>query len=247
MHSERFIKLIVTGHVVEVYTYEKMPTPSKSKLHATGDPVEEQAEIQKTDDEFVEDVRGDKKQNSRRSRWNLIRLLNANFDENSKFVTLTFADNITDLDIAHKEFDKFMKRLKRRYGGFKYAAVVEFQKRGAVHYHFVSDLPYIPKDELAEIWRNGFVRINNIAHVDNVGAYISKYMTKAEPDIRLRQRKNYFTSKNLDRPVIIRGDLADPLVEMWGLEQKKEVYTDSYISEHHGKITYKQFNLKREE
>lgn len=243
MHNERFIKLIVTGHVVEVYTYEKMPVPSARK----GESSEEHDRLEKTEDEWLEDKRGDKKQNARRGRWNLIRLVNANFNENSKFVTLTFADNITDLDQAHVEFDKFMKRLRRKYGQFKYIAVVEFQKRGAVHYHFVSDLPYIPKDELAAIWRNGFVRINKIEHVDNVGAYISKYMSKAEPDIRLRQRKNYFTSQNLDRPVIVRGDLADPLVQMWDLEHKKEVYTDSYISEHHGKITYKQFNLKRED
>lgn len=236
MSGKQFIKLIVTGHIVEVYTYEKMPVPSAQDRSDQED---------KSDLEWLEDSRGDKKQNSRRSKWNLIRLLNANFNEHSKFITLTFAENIVDLDLAHKEFDKFMKRMRRKYGDFKYAAVVEFQKRGAVHYHLVSDLPYIPKDELAIIWRNGFVRINDIEHVDNVGAYISKYMSKTEIDLRLRQRKNYFTSKNLDRPVIIKGDLADPLFEMWDLGQKKEVFANSYESEHHGQITYKQFNLKR--
>lgn len=236
MSDKQFIKLIVTGHIVEVYTYEKMPSPKS--------PDRTQKEA-KSELEWLEDTRGDKKQNSRRSKWNLIRLLNANFNEHSKFITLTFAENITDLDLAHKEFDKFMKRMKRKYGNFKYAAVVEFQKRGAVHYHLISDLPYIPKDELAAIWRNGFVRINDIEHVDNVGAYISKYMSKSEIDIRLRQRKNYFTSRNLDRPVEIKGDLADPVVEMWALEQKKEVFANSYESEHHGLITYKQYNLKR--
>lgn len=242
MKDEKFIKLVVTGHIVEVYTYERMPVPAK-RVDRDEDGAER---LIKTDDEWKEDTRGDKRKNARNSRWNLIRLLNANFDEHSKFVTLTFAENVTDLDDAHTEFHKFMKRLKRKYGNVKYVAVVEFQKRGAVHYHFVSDLPYVPKKELAALWRNGFVRINDIEHVDNVGAYISKYMSKEEPDVRLRQRKNFFTSKNLNRPVVIRGDQADPLVEMWDLGQKKAVYESSYTSEHHGKITYNQFNLKRD-
>lgn len=237
MHGEKFIKLIVTGHVVEVYTFDKMPVPSQANRSDREE---------KSDLDWLTDSKGDKKQNSRKSRWNLMRLINSNFDEKSKFTTLTFADNIVDLDQAHIEFDKFMKKMRRRYGNFKYAAVVEFQKRGAVHYHVISDWPYIPNDELRKLWGNGFVRINQIEHVDNVGAYVSKYMSKAEPDIRLRQRKNYFTSKNLDRPVVIRGDQADPLIEMWKLEQKKAVFESGYSSEHHGLITYKQFNLKRD-
>ena len=57
----------------------------------------------------------------------------------------------------------------------KYLAVIEFQERGAVHYHVLSDIPYIPQKELQDIWGHGFVYINAVKHVDNIGAYIVKY------------------------------------------------------------------------
>lgn len=229
-----FIKAILSGHVIEIYEYEKMPQPAKGR------------ERRKLDDsDWLADKNGVVEQNQRKKRWNLIRLLNMNFDESSKFITLTFAENVKDLDAAHPEFDKFIKRMRRKYGNFKYAAVVEFQKRGAVHYHMISDLPYIPKQELARIWGQGFVRVNKIDHVDNIGAYISKYMTKDGKDIRLRGRKAYFTSKNLERPIELHGDAVDPLLDLYELKDKKTVFSSWYESEHHGIITYRQYNLKR--
>lgn len=233
----QYVKIIVSGHVVEKWTYERMPVPNVKRTTET-----DECQIEWD----AEDTKGTRQyDNGRRARWNFIRMVNMNFTEHSKFVTLTFADNVTDLDTAHKEFDKFMKRMRRRYGGFKYAAVVEFQKRGAVHYHVISDLPYIPKKDLSQVWRQGFVRINDIEHVDNVGAYLSKYMTKEAYDPRLAGRKLYFTSQHLERPVVFKGTEADVITELYKLGKIKTVFESSYLSEHHGNIHYKQFNLKR--
>lgn len=229
--DDKFIKVIVSGNVIEVYRYQYMPLPSGNRSR----PPDQDRD--KSDDQ---------QKNDRRSKWNFIRLTNANFGAHSKFITLTFADNVQDLDQAHKEFDRFIKRMRRRYGKFKYAAAIEFQQRGAVHYHMMSDLPYIPNRKLAEIWGQGFVRINDIKHVDNVGAYLSKYMTKGDGrDPRLRGRKMYLTSKNLDRPLVLKGDAADLILDQYDLKNKKAVLEDVYTSEHHGLITYKQYNLKR--
>lgn len=234
--SDQWIKIIISGNVIEVYRYERMPIFGNDKKADRKD-VEEYIDKEKQDYQT---------HNDRRSKWNFIRLTNANFGAHSKFITLTFADNVQDLDQAHKEFDKFIKRMRRRYGKFKYAVAIEFQKRGAVHYHMMSDLPYIPKQELAKIWGQGFVRINDIKHVDNVGAYLSKYMTKGDGrDPRLRGRKMYLTSKNLDRPLVLKGDDADLIIEQYDLKNKKTVLETAYVSEHHGLISYKQYNLKR--
>lgn len=96
-----------------------------------------------------------------------------------------FADNIKDIAVAHPEFRKFVKRLgyhidnKETY--LKYLTVPEFQKRGAVHYHVVLfNLPYIKNKVLAKVGDNGFVKLNVIEDVANIGAYVCKYMTKAE-------------------------------------------------------------------
>lgn len=79
-----------------------------------------------------------------RNRRTVRQLVNSNPDCN-KFLTLTFADNLTDIDKANYQFKKFIERLKYRYSSIelKYIAVIEFQKRGAVHYHLLNNLPYI--------------------------------------------------------------------------------------------------------
>lgn len=84
---------------------------------------------------------------------------------------------------------------------FKYLAVIEFQERGAIHYHIICNLPYVPHKELQELWGNGIVWINCIQNADNVGAYVVKYMTKDTADKRLQNHKGYLCSKGLKRPI----------------------------------------------
>ena len=237
-----YLKVIVTGHVLEVYEYEKLPVlPSQKKK-------EKETELDFldfNDNVSFDNTLTDRQNNMQKARNRLRRLITANFDENSKFITLTFKDNLTDVKKANKEFKKFIQRMRYRYGGFKYVAVIEFQKRGAVHYHMMSDLDYIENEKLNKIWGNGFVKINNITHVDNVGAYMIKYMTKDNNDMRLRGLKSYQTSKNLDRPIEYIGDEAEKILNLYGLENKKTVFSSCYENEHLGLTTYKEFNLKR--
>lgn len=183
---------------------------------------------------------------------NIRRLALANFDENSRFFTTTFADNITDMDYANNEFKKFIKRLKYNYDDFKYLAVVEFQKRGAIHYHMLSDFGYIEQADLEKIWGNGFVWIRDLLTankgrpVDNVGAYIVKYMNKNIIDKRLMGKKAFFTSKNLTRPEIIYEDmrLIDCL-RKYNLDSDNLVYENKFMSKENGEVLYCEFNKKR--
>lgn len=74
---------------------------------------------------------------------------------------------------------KFIQRLKYKFGkDIKYLAVIEFQQRGAVHYHVLSDIPYIKQDELQDLWGQGFVFINAISHVDNIRSLYRKIHDK---------------------------------------------------------------------
>lgn len=231
-------KAIVTGHVIEIYEYERMPIlPSKKKDKKELDPDDDD----KCDDTIIKD----RQNNMIKARNRLRRLITANFDENSKFITLTFKDNVTDVKQANKEFKKFIQRMRYRYNNFKYIAVIEFQQRGAVHYHMISDLPYIENSQLNKIWGHGFVKINDISHVDNVGAYMIKYMTKDNTDLRLRGLKSYQTSKNLVRPLEFVGDEVDKIKEIYGLDNKKIVFANTFTSEYLGIATYKEYNLKR--
>jgi len=150
---------------------------------------------------------------NQRRRDKIRRLACCNFNvKYAKFLTLTFAENMTDIKECNVLFKNFIKRLKYNYSlkSIKYLAVIEFQKRGAVHYHVLLDIPYIPQEELQEVWGNGFVYINAITHVDNIGAYVLKYITKDNNDSRLMGQKAYLTSRNLIKPSeIVNHDLKD--------------------------------------
>jgi hypothetical protein len=234
--------------LIEVYEYER---PVRTGPRPKPLPIFDEDTGEIIDQEKPEQTER-REDNNRRARMELRRTINASFDVHSKFLTLTFAENITDVKTANAIYSKFMRKMKRKYGSIKYATVIEFQQRGAVHYHMIADLPYISKQELARIWGQGFVKINDITGqnggdgVDNVGAYVTAYMTKDQSDPRLNGQKAYFTSRNLERPITVHGMDAIELIDAYGLEQKKEVYASSYESEHQGNITYKEYNLKRQ-
>jgi hypothetical protein len=250
-----YYKIIRTGHILEVYKYDKPPPDNTQAIKWGDDDDFPYHDIyQKTRNPFTADkewIKVDKtpgewkKSNAINRRNKARRLLSANFDRNSKFVTLTFAENVTDLDEANREFTKFIQRLRRRYDNFQYLAVVEFQKRGAVHYHMISDLPYIANSKLRDLWRNGFVRINNIDHVNNIGAYVVKYMTKEGDNEKLQGRKTYFPSRGLKQPEEIRGDTAEAILSDIEIEKKFPVIGNTYDTEYMGKCEYAQYNLEK--
>jgi|FLYL01.1.fsa_nt_gi hypothetical protein len=237
-----YLKVIKTGHIIEVYEYERAPFKADLEIKKPDseipDWIKNLESSNKTKDEYT-------RSNSVRCRNMIRRLALANFNKDSKFITLTFNTHITCLDAANTLFKQFVQRLRYRYGKFKYIAVIEFMKSGRIHYHMMSDLPYIKNKVLAEIWENGFVKINNITKVDNVGAYMVKYMIKDIGDNRLAGRKAYLCSKNLDRPEEYKNDLAVQILMKNGVHKKEKVFTNSYISEYLGEVVYTEYNLER--
>ena len=142
--------------------------------------------------------------------------------------------------------------MKRKFPEFQYVAVIEFQDqngRGAVHYHMICNLPYIKKPELAEIWRGGFVKINRIDKVDNVGAYVIKYMTVDMDDKRLCGENAYLHSRYLKQPLEVttwrRGDESCWRDLHDALEKQTPSYSAKYESEAAGHIEYYQYNMNR--
>jgi hypothetical protein len=118
---------------------------------------------------------------------------------------LTFSDNIQEVKKADEQFRNFMKRISRRYPGFKYVATREFQDkndRGAVHYHIAVNM-YIPKKKLNEIWGQGFTWMrayfkDGKAGRKNIYNYLTKYLTKYSNDERLKGFHLYLCSHGLN-------------------------------------------------
>lgn len=184
-----------------------------------------------------------------RSKKQVLRYANANSSTLNKFLTLTFRDNVQDVDTANREFDKFIRRLNRYLrkedrGPLRYICVVEFQQRGAVHYHLLCNLAFMRKKKLEDIWGQGFVDIKRIDRVDNIGAYMTKYMSKSLGDKRLEGRKSFFKSQNLNDPIEIKQE-NHVLAEIKKIPEGVEPFEVETESEHLGKIIYRQYNLNK--
>lgn len=227
--------LIHSGNVIELYEYE-MPVLRGGTFSRKG-----RANAPFTSDETKRDNRN---KTAARGRTHVRRVVNANPQLN-KFLTLTYAENMTDIDRSRKELDNFFKRLKRQFPRFAYVCVIEFQKRGAVHFHLLCNLPFVDVKALAEVWGHGFIKLNRIDNVDNVGAYVTKYMTKENMDERLIGYRSYSMSRGLNQPqeYTTEEEIEEALA---AVENVKRVYTAEFESEYYGTIRYTQIICERQ-
>lgn len=145
------------------------------------------------------------------------------------FATLTFKENITSLEIANPIYTNFNKRLNRFLNSnvnIQYVVVPEFQKltRAVVHYHVIYfNLPYIPRiyDKFTEIWRQGNINIKTIHNLDHLSNYIAKYITKQDRDSRNFNKKSYFTSFGVFRPIEFKNQaIIELLIEQLNFKPK---------------------------
>jgi len=232
-------RLIVSGSQIELYTYG-LPyaynfAPSRSSAR-----LERKLEARRDDNLWL-------------VRSQIRRLVEANvrvYGYEPVFLTFTFADNVTDVDIANKHFSDFIERLNYHYNTrFRYLTVVEFQKRGAVHYHCIFfNMPLsIEENErkdrvIAKLWTHGFVDIERVRSAKHVGAYVCKYLDKAIHDKRLNGRKAYFTSRGLLRPRLYRDEVRiDNFLASHTMDLE---HTVEYDSKHYKKVFYQTYICK---
>lgn len=217
-------KAWLCGSVLEVYQYDKVVKCDYKDFKRKG--KRGRASIASEDEKSV-----NREKVSCRAKKDLTRLINCNYNKGaSRFITLTFKENIQDLKWANKEFNKFVKRFEY-YLGFKtqYSVVVEFQERGAIHYHsiFYNISQKLDLPKCRDIWGHGSFNCKRIDRVKNVGAYMCKYMSKNANDKRLIGQKMYFNSRGLKKPVeIVEPDLVMALVG--SLQNQVPVYENEY-------------------
>lgn len=181
-----------------------------------------------------------------RTRKNIRRLINSN-GTMDKFLTLTFAESITDVKSANYEFKIFRQRLEYFLGKkFKYLGVIEFQQNGRVHYHLMMDIPYIPWQKLTEIWGQGRIKIERIRKPNRAGIYMAKttgYLSKGLADSRLFAKKVFFYSyKTLDKFTTMTDDIGKAFSVLVD-KLKDPIYSKAIFVAGRGIIHYELYNL----
>lgn len=156
-------------------------------------------------------------------------LMDVNFKCGDKYVTLTYAKEDVSLDEAGRDFDNWIKRMREKYGNFKYLGVRSFQERGTIHFHVLMTLPDIPIEELKSstfqsIWGLGTVDVKKIYHLSMVGKYakLKNYLLKNLCEFREDERsfgkRLLLKSKNLEKPLVIKGTYKEIMEILNGLE-----------------------------
>ena len=188
--SNEIVTVTQMNHIVEIQYMEKMNTQSNIK------------KINK--DEYVDLKTGEIKEfnhfETRKDSYNSLRqtfkklkyLVNNNFDgkKNELWVTFTYrgAEQTNDMKKVSRDYDNFRGRLERR---FKKTTTVDMLKilephaSGNWHLHVLmrfNDVKsiYIHASEMAELWSHGFATVKSLKQVDNIGAYISAYLSDLE-------------------------------------------------------------------
>lgn len=234
--NEYGTKVVQSGKIVEIYEYKN---PIKSGFGGG------KGGRKKSSDIVVGVTEENREKVLSRARRDLRRIVNSNIRTYSKFLTLTFADNVQDIAWANNEFKKFIKRLNYHLGyKVAYSGVIEFQKRGSVHYHviFYNTPQKLKLSYLRDIWGFGHIKLNVIKDIENVGAYVCKYMSKCENEEKLRGKKMYFNSRGLKKPIEIKEPaLVFALVEQ--LQGQAPNYENTFVNEYNS-ISYKQYNIE---
>jgi len=253
-------KVIQCGKYLQVYQYhetkekkiskqEKLVHREKKNVNRFKDekkcPVMEYL-IKKKKEKKKQEYKKIDIKNINRSKLEMQRLIKTNEDVFKTFVTLTFEDNVTDISYANDKFTNWRRYIKKVKSDFKYVCVPEFQKRGAVHYHLLTNIDYtdfslFSKEEkriykpgkgwsifrTLNSWSHGFSNVQDMENVNVVG-YLTKYMTK-DIDDRLWGHRRYLYSQNLKKPSVSYLDLETANVtDFLMFHDKLKDYTENY-------------------
>ena len=160
----------------------------------------------------------------RRTRKNIQDVLNANLDDRSYFVTLTFKENLQDYKKAYQKF-KYFINIKNK--DIKYLCVKEHQERGAIHYHLIIfDIEKEKLRKLVDSWNYGTIKhykkITN-PYTWSIASYFTKYFSKENQRVKAGYR--IFTkSTNLKKVLIISDGVVDKILEKYKYDVDLESY-----------------------
>lgn len=160
----------------------------------------------------------------RRTRKDIQDILNANLDDKSYFVTLTFSENLQDYEKANDRFHYFI-RIKNK--DIKYLVVKEHQQRGAIHFHLiVFDLEKSDLDKLTNSWTYGFwyVKKINDKYAYSIANYMTEYFSKEKNQLVQSGKKIFSKSRNLKKPLIISDKVVDKILEKYKMDVDLEKY-----------------------
>lgn len=256
------IKVVECGEYVQVYLYQNTKFLSKENDNTDLDLKRLKTKKFFEDEERKElccETAIEKKIEDRniiRSKLTCQRIAKANSDKWETFITLTIAENEQDIKKANKKFQNFTRQIRRVKKDFSYIAIPEFQKRGSIHYHLLTNISindtnliYIQDDNTKfkhiKYWNEGFTSVEIMkGDIKKIVGYISKYMTK-DIDNRLFGFRRFLYSQNLSIPKASFIDSSERFeIDFYKkrIQDKELIYQNEYINPFDGsKVKFLEF------
>lgn len=212
------LRVVRSGDVLEIYKYE-------NPVHYNYESLQTKHEREKPDE-----WNGKSEKNLARARQTIRRIIWANLTRYSKFLTLTYSENMQDLEQFYYDWKMFTQGMRRKGHDLKYLYVLEYQERGAIHAHvLIFGDRFIPWQDITDSWGKGIIDIHKIRDIGNLGAYVCKYLTK--DTLAEYNSKSFHTSRGLKRPIErkITLDEEETATFLSGLLSKGQiVYSNEY-------------------
>jgi len=212
--------LKVSGSLVEHWKYQHAPIVVKRSKYAN------------TSRKGYRKSHARRADNIRRSRALFTRIVRSNLlaTEIPALVTLTMLE-VLPVKTSFRLLTQFFTRCRKQFGrDFKYIAAIEFQQRGATHFHILwwglpNNLPCrgsfkqrgkrkvfycstwkegqceCEKRTIQRLWSRGYADCIATDGSNKLAGYLAKYMSKSMQDIRLGGERAYCASRNVLRPM----------------------------------------------
>jgi len=117
----------------------------------------------------------------------LRQLITTNYEggESEVFLTLTYKEQHNDPKKIYADLNLFNVRLKRAYPASGYLHIVEPHASGNYHVHsLIKNMDYTPMlmtyEDAYKLWGHGYVTVEGLNNVDNIGAYFIAYFSNME-------------------------------------------------------------------
>lgn len=185
MSADAYTKVVEMGNIIELTSMQKRPIEPPTRRISSDCYVN----VHTGDLGCYRhiDNRSGSIQSIRHTLAHIRALINTNCynPKNVKWVTFTYADNMTDTQRLYSDYKKFWQKFLRyckrnNFPKCDYIIVIEPQGRGAWHIHsffiFQNVAPFIPNDDISKMWGQGFTKTKACNDCDNIGAYFSAYL-----------------------------------------------------------------------
>ncbi len=236
-------KIIESGDRLEIYKYQGYINIGGESNNQEGRRGKAEIEEEQKEDNKIRR----RKETLTKARNDIIRLISCNKDLNV-FMTLTYKENYQDLKKSKAHLRLFFKKLRQDHEALKYIYVLEFQERGAIHYHILTNIKVDietagPKERKKKLqkdlennycrkyWSNrGFIDIRKLDQegIRNVSKYVAAYLVKDLLEIDLKGNRVYGYSNNLNKPIITTIESKASIEELIDIEGYKLAYTSDY-------------------